>query len=106
MIPGHGAPFVEVDEALEAAFARLRYFEEDGARIARNAIRACVTFWLLERRRVALDDLPAHLASVPLYREANRRFLGLSPEALAGWLADELLRAGVVRRVEGFLDVT
>jgi hypothetical protein len=40
-------------------------FEEDGARIARNAIRACVTFWLLERRRVALDDLPAHLASVP-----------------------------------------
>jgi glyoxylase-like metal-dependent hydrolase (beta-lactamase superfamily II) len=65
VIPGHGAPFVEVDEAFEAAFARLRYFEEDGARIARNAIRACVTFWLLERRRVALDDLPAHLASVP-----------------------------------------
>ena len=74
VIPGHGAPFVEVDEAFEAAFARLRYLEEDGARIARNAIRACVTFWLLERRRVALDDLPAHLASVPLYREANRRF--------------------------------
>jgi glyoxylase-like metal-dependent hydrolase (beta-lactamase superfamily II) len=26
VIPGHGAPFVEVDEALAAAFARLRYF--------------------------------------------------------------------------------
>ena len=106
VIPGHGAPFVEVDEAFEAAFARLRYLEEDGARIARNAIRACVTFWLLERRRVALDDLPAHLASVPLYREANRRFLGLSPEALAGWLADELLRSGRVRREGGFLEIT
>jgi len=55
---------------------------------------------------VALDELPAHLAEVPLYREANRRFLGLTPEALAGWLVEELLRAGRARRSEGFLEVT
>ncbi len=98
VIPGHGAPFVEVDEALATAFARLRYFEEDGARMARNAIRACFTFMLLERREIALDSLPEYLASVPLYCEANRRFLGLSPDALAGWLIGELIRAGVARR--------
>ena len=42
VIPGHGAPFVEVDDALRAAFSRLQAFEQDGARLARNAIRACI----------------------------------------------------------------
>lgn len=106
VIPGHGAPFVEVDEALAAAFARLRYFEEDGARMARNAIRACFTFTLLERRRLPLAALAAHLAGVPLFREANRRFLGLPPEALAGWLVDELLRSGVAEIREKCLVAT
>ncbi|HRP98216.1 MAG TPA: MBL fold metallo-hydrolase [Rhodocyclaceae bacterium] len=103
VIPGHGAPFVEFDDALERAFGRLRAFEQDGARIARNAIRACFTFTLLDVRAVALDELPAWLARVPLYREANVRFLGLSYDALAGWLVGELVRAGVARREAGRL---
>lgn len=106
VIPGHGAPFVDVDGALRAAFSRLRAFEQDGARMARNAIRACVTFMLLEQRSIDLDALPAYLAEVPLYREANRRFLGLSPDALASWLVSELERAGVARRRGCLLVVT
>lgn len=98
VIPGHGAPFAEFDDALERAFARLRAFEADGARMARNAIRACVTFKLLEVRSMALDELPRHLDETPLYRAANARFLGLDPDALAGWLVKELERAGVARR--------
>ncbi len=106
VIPGHGAPFVEVDEALAAGFARLRYFEEDGARMARNAIRACFTFTLLERRSMPLDSLPDHLARVALFRDANLRFLGLTPEALADWLVAELLRAGLVEIRENKLCAT
>lgn len=98
VVPGHGAPFVEVDDALARAFARLRAFEEDGARMARNAIRACMTFSLLDTRSIALDAVAAQLARVPLYREANERFLGMAPDALADWLVAELLRAGVARR--------
>lgn len=98
VIPGHGAPFVEVDDALERAFARLRAFEEDGARMARNAIRACMTFSLLDTRSIALDAVAEHLARVPLYREANERFLGMTADALADWLVAELVRAGVARR--------
>ena len=98
VIPGHGAPFVEVGDAFERAFARLAAFEADGTRMARNAIRACVTFWLLDVRSVALETLPDQLARVPLYREANARFLGMSPTALADWLVGELVRAGVARR--------
>jgi glyoxylase-like metal-dependent hydrolase (beta-lactamase superfamily II) len=98
VIPGHGAPFAEFDEALVRAFARLRAFEEDGARIARNAIRACVTFALLDARRIPLAALPRYLDETPLYREANARFLGLDADALAAWLVGELERAGVARR--------
>ena len=105
VIPGHGAPFTEFDDALERAFARLRAFEADGARMARNAIRACITFRLLDVRSMALDALPQHLAETPLYREANQRFLGLDPDALAGWLVKELERAGVARREHGALVV-
>jgi len=105
VIPGHGAPFTEFDDALERAFARLRAFEADGARMARNAIRACITFRLLDVRSMALDELPQHLAETPLYREANQRFLGLDPDALAGWLVKELVRAGVARREHGALVV-
>lgn len=103
VIPGHGAPFAEFDDALERAFGRLRAFEQDGARIARNAIRACFTFTLLDVRAIALDELPAWLERVPLYREANARFLGLSYDALAEWLVGELVRAGVARREAGWL---
>lgn len=98
VIPGHGAPFSDFDDALERAFARLRAFEDDGARMARNAIRACMSFALMDMRRMALDDLPQYLAQTPLYREANARFLGLSPDALATWLVAELERAGVAHR--------
>jgi glyoxylase-like metal-dependent hydrolase (beta-lactamase superfamily II) len=98
VIPGHGAPFVEVDDALACAFGRLRAFEEDGSRMARNAIRACMTFALLDVRSFPLDSLAEYLHGVPLYREANARFLGLSPDALADWLVAELIRAGVARR--------
>ncbi len=98
VIPGHGAPFVEIDEALAAAYARLQAFVEDGTRMARNAIRGCVTFALLDARRIALDDLPVLLDRVPLFRTANARFLGLSAEQLADWLVDSLVKAGVARR--------
>ncbi len=103
VIPGHGAAFDEFDDALERAFARLRAFEDDGARMARNAIRACVTFALLDARRFSLDELPRYLSETPLYREANERFLGMAPEALTAWLVGELERAGVARREGGEL---
>lgn len=104
VIPGHGEPFVEVDEALAAAFARLRAFEEDGSRMARNAIRACITFRLLEKRRVSMEWLAAHLAEVPLYVAANQRFLGQRADHLAEWLAADLIRAGVARREGEWLE--
>ena len=65
-----------------------------------GAIPAPVTFMLLERRNTLIDSLPAHLDAVPLYREANRRFLGLGADALAK-LADRRARTRRSRAREG-----
>ena len=103
VIPGHGACFGDVDAALGRAFARLAAFEADGERMARNAIRALLSFSLMECRSIALDSLPAYLQEVAVYREINRRFLGLDAEALAAWVVADLERAGVARRDHGML---
>jgi len=38
-------------------------------------------------------------------QEANQRFLGMEPNALASWLVTELERAGVARRAERWLNI-
>lgn len=98
VIPGHGAPFVEVDDALQRAHQRLAAFEADGARLGRHAIKVLFTFMLLEKRRMPLDSLPAYCREVPLCRQINERYLQLAPHALAEWLVHDLERAGVVKR--------
>lgn len=101
VIPGHGAPFADVDAALQRAFARLAAFEQDPARMARNAIKACFVFNLLDLGHLPRAGLAAYLDSVPLFRDAGVRLLGKDIESLAVWLLDELLRAGAVRLENG-----
>jgi len=97
VIPGHGAPFVDVEAALQRAFSRLAAFEQDPARMARNAIKACFVFNLLDLGGLPRAGLAAYIDSVPLFRDVGTRLLGKDTEALAAWLLDELLRAGAVR---------
>jgi glyoxylase-like metal-dependent hydrolase (beta-lactamase superfamily II) len=96
VIPGHGAPFDDVAEALDRAFRRLEAFERDPARVARNAIKACFTFNLLDLGSLPVTELATYLQSVPLFRDVGRRELGLDAPGLATWLLAELLRAGAV----------
>lgn len=103
VIPGHGAPFMDVEAALARAFARLAAFEQDPARMARNAIKACFVFNLLDLGRLPRDGLAAYIDSVPLFRDAGTRLLGKDVDALAVWLLDELLRAGAVRLESGVI---
>lgn len=100
VIPGHGAPFGDVGAALKRAFSRLDYLEADPVRNAQNAVKVLLKFLLLERQRIALAEVPALLAAMPVFEEANRRFLKLSPDELGRWAVQQLLRAGAAR-VEG-----
>jgi glyoxylase-like metal-dependent hydrolase (beta-lactamase superfamily II) len=97
VIPGHGAPFAEFDDAMERAFKRVAAFEEDPLRMGRNALKACFTFSLLEMRRLPHARLAAYLQGVPFFKDIGSRVLHLSAEELAEWLLAELMRAKVVR---------
>ena len=87
VIPGHGEPFADVGAALERAFARTAAFEADSLRVARHALKAVLTFALLDQRRLPLCDMPAYVDRIGIYRDFNARFFRLSPSELAERLA-------------------
>jgi glyoxylase-like metal-dependent hydrolase (beta-lactamase superfamily II) len=97
VIPGHGAPFTDVKEALARAFSRLAYLEADPLRNAENAVKVLLKFTLLERQQVALADVCALLTAIPAVADANLRFLHKTPQDLAQWAVSQLLRAGAAR---------
>jgi glyoxylase-like metal-dependent hydrolase (beta-lactamase superfamily II) len=98
VIPGHGEPFVDVTAALERAFARTAALEADSQRVARHALKALLTFTLLDRRRLPLADMPAYMERVGIYRDFNALFFKRSAAELADLLIGELERAGAVMR--------
>jgi glyoxylase-like metal-dependent hydrolase (beta-lactamase superfamily II) len=103
VIPGHGEPFSDVGAALERAASRTAAFEADSLRVARHALKVALSFTLLDRRRLALVELPHYMTRVGIYRDFNARFFRLAPRDLAGWLTGELERAGAARCEDGWL---
>ncbi len=94
VIPGHGAPFIDVAGALARASSRLDYLAGDPVRNAENAIKVLLKFLLLEHRSIALDEVERMMAEIGLVREANRRYLQRKPAELAQWAIGQLQRAG------------
>jgi len=97
VIPGHGRPFADAKGALERAFSRLDYLSSEPARNAQNAVKVLLKFLLLERQRIAVAEVPALLQAMPLFREANRRFLRQETAALAEWAVAQLVKADAAR---------
>lgn len=103
VIPGHGAPFTEVDKALEKAYSRVEYFIADPARNAQNAMKVLLKFLLLEKQHIPLAGLESMLSGIYLFEESNRRYLHKSKAELAEWAVAQLVRAGVADVQGGFL---
>lgn len=103
VIPGHGAPFVEIDEALADAYRRLASFEANSERLARHALKVILVFAMLERRQLPRRELPEFLAGLAFAQRVNARHLGYSAGELADWLAGDLLRAGALKEEDGVL---
>lgn len=103
VIPGHGAPFTEVNKALDTAFSRLEYLAADPVRNAQNAVKVLLKFLLLERHRIPLAEVPHLLTEIRLFAAANQRFLRQTPPALAQWTIDQLVRVGSAEIVGGVL---
>jgi len=98
VIPGHGEPFTDAAVALDRAFRRVASFEADPLRMVRYAMKALFVFGLLERRRMAIADLPAYVDRIGIYRDFNALFLQMPAAHLAAWLVAELEKVGAIRR--------
>jgi glyoxylase-like metal-dependent hydrolase (beta-lactamase superfamily II) len=70
VIPGHGAPFTNVEQALERAFSRLAWLRADPARNAKNALKVLIVFKLLEVRAMRFDTLLHMLDDAAVMRAA------------------------------------
>jgi len=103
VIPGHGDPFTDIGPALERSWQRLDSFERHELRMVRHVLKVMFMFSLIDRRRLAVGELDAYLASVPLYADFNQQYLQLDTVALADLIVGDLERNGAVRRQDGFL---
>jgi hypothetical protein len=106
VIPGHGRHFGTIDEALERAFKRLAAFEADPTRMARNALKACFIFNLLDLQSLPRAGLEAYLDDIPIFHDVGTRLLGMDIPALTGWLLDELKKVGAIDEFDGQLRPT
>jgi glyoxylase-like metal-dependent hydrolase (beta-lactamase superfamily II) len=98
VIPGHGAPFTEVDAALQAAQSRIQWMIEEPRRNTDNALKVMLAFKLLENRQMTMAELTDLLRINLAGNAAMRAHYPQDPEAIAGVLAEQLVRAGAATR--------
>jgi glyoxylase-like metal-dependent hydrolase (beta-lactamase superfamily II) len=103
VIPGHGSPFVTVDLAFERAFRRLESFQANIDKLAWHAIKVIVSFAMLEKRRLPVEDFAAFVLSLPFAVDVNCRYLDLSAETLCERLERELRLVNALREEDGWL---
>jgi len=89
VIPGHGAPFTDVADALQRARSRLASFVADPVKHARHGAKVLVKYHLLEVQRESLPQLHAWFAATPLVQRVWLR-IGRPEGTSAAWL-DRLL---------------
>lgn len=101
VIPGHGAPFTDIDSPLARARDRLAALSSDPARNARHVARVLIKFYLLEVRDVEWSALVAHLDSARCFHVINDRYFKLPFEEMIGRSVGELVAANAARREAG-----
>lgn len=104
VLPGHGAPFGDVDAAFQRAYARHAVFAGNLERYAWYGIKVIVAFAMLEKRRLTPAAFQQFVAHLPFVQLINRRFLDLEPDLLATQLEKEMCLTGVLRLVDGWLE--
>ena len=103
VVPGHGAPFEDVADALVAARSRLDAFAREPLRHARHALKALLKFKLLEIQEIARPDWESMLTRTPYLESIKARFFAdQDARELGEELLGELVRSGLAG-VEGNL---
>ncbi len=97
VIPGHGRPFSNVNEALDRAFSRIDFFIKQPDRHAHVASRVMIKFLLLQHQRMHWPTWRNTLSAMQIFQDVQSRYpSGLDNLAFMDRLADELVKQGDV----------
>lgn len=105
VIPGHGAPFTDVPQALARARRRLDAFRRDPARHLRHAAKVLLKYHLLEEGSQSVPRLHLWAGQTPYLRQVWQR-LGRPTLSLHAWcdvLLADLVASGALRLHDGVL---
>ena len=103
VIPGHGAPFTDVDAALGRAHQRLAALSADPARNARQVAKALIKFYLLDVRSLPLEALIRHLSGARYFSVINERYFRVPFEQLIERSVHELVAVGAAECHDGMV---
>lgn len=101
VIPGHGAPFTDVDAALGRAHQRLVALSADPARNARQVAKALIKFYLLDVRSLPLAALVRHLSGARYFNVINERYFRVPFDQLIERSVHELVAVGAAEWQDG-----
>ena len=101
VIPGHGAPFTGVDQAMTRAFARLDALKASPLRNARSVIRTLIKFHLLIVRQVTLADLIERCGGWHYAQVINERYFQLPFSEFIQRSVGELVAASALELHDG-----
>lgn len=93
VIPGHGAPFVNVAKALETARSRLDYLASDPDRNARHGAKVLLKYKLLDWRIKELPLVNQWISETPALNSAAKQ-LNMNLDEFSAWLSQALVKSG------------
>lgn len=104
VVPGHGAPFTDVEAALARSRSRLASFQAEPARHAKHGVKVLIKYHLMEVREQDEQDLLRWALATPLFTGVWQRHGRAVADSAEGWcalLVNELVGAGALRREGG-----
>lgn len=104
VVPGHGAPFTDVEAALGRARSRLASFRAEPARHAKHGVKVLIKYHLMEVREQGEEELMRWAVATPLFAgvwDRHGRAVAGSAAAWCAQLVDELVASGALRREGG-----
>lgn len=103
VIPGHGPMFRGFRQALDRAQQRLDYLQANPERHGWLAMKVGLSFLLMDRQRIKLEDLETTYGELPLIRRIDAKYFGWGPSQTTREVVNALLEAKVARIKEGWL---
>ena len=96
VIPGHGAPFVDIKKSIDIARSRLDYLASDPDRNARHGAKVLLKYRLLEWRNRNISEVNDWIRNTPALISAAK-LLNMSMDEFTQWLPKALVKSGAAK---------